>query len=136
MDPLGFALENYDSTGKWRAVSDGAPVDASAALPDGTHFQGMSGLRQLLTDRHEQFVETFIEKLMTYALGREIESYDLPAVRKIRLDAAAGNYRWSAIITGIVNSRPLQMSVAGSAPAGKQVAMEAGQGKQGDQKLR
>lgn len=143
MDPLGFALENYDATGRWRTVSDGLEIDASASLPDGTHFEGMAGLRQLLADRREQFVETFIEKLMTYALGREIEPYDLPAIRKIHRETAAGNYRWSAIIAGIVKSLPFQRSIVGNAPSVNQAAWEnpgserpAGRGKQGDQQYK
>jgi hypothetical protein len=141
MDPLGFALENYDATGKWRAISDGVAVDASAALPDGTRFEGMAGLRQLLADHREQFAETFIEKLMTYALGREIESYDLPAIRKIRLQTAASNYRWSAIVTGIVESLPFQKSIVENTRSAKEVALqtprnERASGKQGDSSQR
>ena len=70
MDPLGFSLENFDPLGRWRATTDGAPIDATAALPDGFKFQGMTGLRTLLLNRREQFIGTFTEKLMTYALGR------------------------------------------------------------------
>ena len=114
MDPLGFALENFDAIGKWRTADDGAPIDASASLPDGTKFEGMAGLRKVLLSRREQFVGTFTEKLLTYALGREVESYDLPAVRKITREAAAGDYRWSSIISGIVKSVPFQMSVTSS----------------------
>ena len=140
MDPLGFALENYDAIGRWRTTSDGIAVDASASFPDGTRFQGMAGLRQLLANRREQFVGTFIQKLMTYALGRPVESYDFPAIRKIRLETATSDYRWSAIVSGIVKSLPFQMSIAGSAASGEEVAFEnrrneglAGQRKQGDQ---
>lgn len=143
MVPLGFALENYDATGGWRVMSDGAAVDASASLPDGTRFQGMAGLRQLLANRREQFVETFIAKLMTYALGREVESSDLPAIRKIRLETAASDYRWSAIVAGIAKSMPFQKSAVESAPSGNPVASEntrneraAVQAKQGDQRTR
>jgi hypothetical protein len=111
MDPLGFALENFDAIGKWRSTEDGTPVDSSAALPDGTKFEGVAGLRKLLLGRREQFVGTFTEKLLTYALGREVEYYDLPTVRKITREAAAGGYRWSSIISGIVKSVPFQMSI-------------------------
>src|SRR5579871_1384519 len=115
MDPLGFALENFDGIGKWRTAEDGVPVDASAALPDGAKFEGIAGLRGLLLRNPEQFAGTFTEKLLTYALGRELESYDSPSVRKITREAAAGDYRWSAIILGIVKSVPFQMSITRSA---------------------
>jgi Protein of unknown function (DUF1592)/Protein of unknown function (DUF1588)/Protein of unknown function (DUF1585)/Protein of unknown function (DUF1595)/Protein of unknown function (DUF1587) len=111
MDPLGFALENFDAIGKWRNSEDGVPIDSSAALPDGAKFEGVAGLRKLLLSHREQFVNTFTEKLLTYALGREVEYYDLPAVRKITKDAAANEYRWSSIIVGIVKSVPFQMSI-------------------------
>ena len=88
MDPLGFALENFDALGKWRTESDGAPIDASASLPDGTRFNGVAGLRTLLASHKEDFVRTFTEKLMAYAIGRGIEYTDLPAIRKIARDAA------------------------------------------------
>jgi uncharacterized protein DUF1592/uncharacterized protein DUF1588/uncharacterized protein DUF1585/uncharacterized protein DUF1587/uncharacterized protein DUF1595/cytochrome c len=114
MDPLGFALENFDALGKWR-TSDGAPIDASASLPDGTQFQGATGLRQLLVRHQDDFVRTFTQKLLAYALGRGVEYYDLPAVRQIARDAAAQGYRWSSIITGIVRSTPFTMSTTGSA---------------------
>jgi cytochrome c5 len=115
MDPLGFALENFDAIGKWRTAEDGVPIDPSAALPDGTKFEGVAGLRKLLLSRSQQFAGTFTEKLLTYALGRELESYDFPSVRKITREAAAGDYRWSAIILGIVKSVPFQMSITPSA---------------------
>jgi hypothetical protein len=114
MDPLGFALENFDPIGKWRSSSDGLPIDAAASLPDGTKFQGIAGLRQVLLSRGEQFATTFVEKLMTYALGREVEYYDLPAVRKVAQEAAGQDHRWSSIILGIVQSTPFQMSVVKS----------------------
>jgi hypothetical protein len=111
MDPLGFALENFDAIGKWRNAEDGVPIDASAVLPDATKFEGVAGLRKLLLSHREQFVNTFTQKLLTYALGREVEYYDMPAVRKITRDAAASDYRWSTIILGIVKSVPFQMSI-------------------------
>jgi hypothetical protein len=114
MDPLGFALENFDALGKWRTESDGAPIDASASLPDGTRFEGVGGLRSLLATHQEDFVRTFTEKLLAYAIGRGIEYTDLPAIRKIARDAAPQEYRWSSIILGIVNSAPFSMSAAGS----------------------
>ena len=113
MDPLGFSLENFDALGKWRTESDGAPIDAAASLPDGTHFEGVAGLRQLMASHKEDFVRTFTEKLLAYAIGRGIELSDMPAIRKIARDAAQQEDRWSAVIRGIVNSPPFNMSVLG-----------------------
>jgi len=104
MDPLGFALENFDGLGRWRS-----DVDSSGVLPDGTRVDGPAGLRQVLLDRKDQFVTTATERLLTYALGRGVEAFDMPAVRKIVRDAAPTDYRWSSLITGIVNSVPFQM---------------------------
>ena len=109
MDPLGFALENFDAVGEWRTHDEGLPVDASGVLADGTRFDGPAELRAVLAARREQFVETFTAKLLTYALGRGLESYDQPVVRAIARDAAEGGYRWSAIVLGIVRSTPFQM---------------------------
>ena len=109
MDPLGFALENFDAIGAWRTTDALNPVDASASLPDGTRFEGPAGLRTLLLSKREQFVRTVTEKLLTYALGREIEYYDAPVVRQITRAAAADDYRWSSLILEIVKSMPFQM---------------------------
>jgi hypothetical protein len=111
MDPLGFAMENFDAIGTWRMVADGSPVDNSAALPDGTKLDGPHGLRELVQSRQAMFLENVTEKLMTYALGRGVEYYDRPVVRRIVKDAAASNYRWSSIILGITNSAPFKTSV-------------------------
>jgi len=110
MDPLGFALENFDAIGTWRSRAEGgAPVDASAALIDGTTFAGLPGLRQHLLSRRDQFAATVTEKLLSYALGRTVEYYDKPTVRQIVRNTAADDYRWSAVILEIVKSRPFQM---------------------------
>ena len=110
MDPLGLALENYDAVGKWRETGEAnLPIDASGNLPDGTAFAGPTGLRSLLLERREQFMGTFTEKLLAYALGRGPEYYDRPTVRAITRSAASENYRWSSIITGIVQSTPFRM---------------------------
>ena len=110
MDPLGFALENFDAVGAWRTRDAGLPVDASAVLADGTTaFDGPAGLRQVLLGRSAQFVETVTEKLLTYALGRGIEHYDRPVIRAIVRAAAADDYRWSSLILGIVESTPFRM---------------------------
>ena len=113
MDQLGFALENFDGIGEWRDVyASGAPVDASAELPDGTKFSGPAELRQLLVTQSDAFVTTMTEKLLTYALGRGLEASDAPAVRKIKRDAAGENYRFEALVRGIVTSTPFQMKMA------------------------
>jgi hypothetical protein len=111
MDPLGFSLENFDGLGRWRdSIAAGTgPIDASGVLPDGTQFDGPEGLRKVLLSKKDQFVETFTERLMTYALGRGVEEYDQAALRKIEHAAAADNDRWSSIILGIVESTPFQM---------------------------
>ena len=113
MDPLGFALENFDALGKWRTSSDGAPIDPSASFPDGTRFEGVAGLRTLLVSHKEDFVRTLSGKLLAYAAGRGLDCQDMPAIRKIERDAAAADYSWSSVITGIVKSTPFSMAVAG-----------------------
>lgn len=117
MDPLGFALENFDAIGKWRTTEGNTPIDASGTMPDGTKFKGPAELRKALLGNPDQFVATLTDKLLTYALGRGTEYYDAPAVRKITHEAAAANYRWSAIISGIVKSTPFQMRLAQPAPS-------------------
>ncbi|MSO19743.1 MAG: DUF1592 domain-containing protein [Acidobacteria bacterium] len=112
MDPLGFALDNYDAVGRWRTHEGTTPVDASGALPDGAKFNGAGELKKVMLGRSEQFVSTFTEKLMMYALGRGVEYYDQPAVRGILRDAAAQNYKWSALVSGVVRSAPFQSRVA------------------------
>jgi cytochrome c551/c552 len=110
MDPLGFALENYDGVGKWRTKDSGYPIDSSAKMPDGTKFEGLAGLKKvLLSTRKDDFVLSAAEKLLTYALGRGLESYDMPAVRVIVRDAAKDDYRMSALIGAVVRSTPFQM---------------------------
>lgn len=109
MDPVGFALENFDAVGRWREYEDGRPVDAAGGFPDGSKFEGIDGLEAALLKRPELFVGTMIEKLLTFALGRGIESYDAPAVRKIIRDAEADDFRFSAVILGVVNSVPFRM---------------------------
>src|SRR5262249_14494662 len=95
MDPLGFSLENFDSLGRWRTVADGGAMDGAASLPDGTSFSGVGGLRNLLVSHRDDFLRTFTEKMLASALGRGVEWPDLPAVRKITREAAAGDFRWS-----------------------------------------
>ena len=109
MDPLGFALENFDGIGRWRTTDANIPIDPSGVLPDGTKVEGPAGLRKVLLTKHEEFVTTVTEKLLTYALGRGVEYYDFPAIRKIMREAAPSDYRWSSLVTGIVKSTPFQM---------------------------
>jgi Protein of unknown function (DUF1588)/Protein of unknown function (DUF1585)/Protein of unknown function (DUF1592) len=105
IDPLGFALENFDVIGGWRTVDEaGNPVDARGTTSSGASIEGLSGLRAVLLEQPEQFPRTVTEKLLAYALGRRLEYSDRPAVRTIVRDAAANGYRWSSIILGIVKS--------------------------------
>jgi hypothetical protein len=113
MDPLGFAMENFDAVGSWRTRDAGLPLDASGQLADGTSVNGIVALRSALLARSDVFVQTFTEKLMTYALGRGLQYDDMPAVRQIVRHAARQDYRFSAIINGIVASAPFQMRAAG-----------------------
>ena len=109
MDPVGFALENFDALGRWRTLEEGKPVDASGGFPDGAKFTGVAGLEQALLNRPELFASTLTEKLLTFALGRGVESFDAPAVRQVVRDAKADNHRFSAIVLGIVKSTPFTM---------------------------
>jgi mono/diheme cytochrome c family protein len=113
MDALGFALENFDAIGEWRDLdAAGSPIDASAKLPDGTTFTGPAELRKVLLDHADDFLTTFTEKLLTYALGRGLEAADAPAVRRIKREAAGAHYRFASVIQGIVTSTPFQMRIA------------------------
>jgi hypothetical protein len=110
MDPLGFALENYDGVGHWRDKDAGSVIDASGKLPNGTKFVGPEELRKaLVTNHRDEFVNTVTEKLLMYALGRGLEYYDKPAARAIAREAGQHEYRMSALVTAIVKSTPFQM---------------------------
>jgi mono/diheme cytochrome c family protein len=110
IDPLGFALENFDAIGGWRTLDEsGRPVDAGGATVSGEKVEGLSGLRAALLEQPDRFPRTVTEKLLAYALGRRLEYYDRPAVRQIVRDAAADDYRWSSLILGIVKSPPFLM---------------------------
>ncbi len=109
IDPVGFSLENFDAVGRWRTMESGAAIDASGGLPDGSQFSGVDGLEQALLQRPEVFAGTVTEKLLTFALGRGVEPYDGPAVRKIVREAKADDYRISSLILGITASTPFQM---------------------------
>jgi hypothetical protein len=111
MEPLGFALENFDGVGKWRTLDEsGTPIDASGAMPDGTKFEGPAGLTKALLGS-DRFITTLTEKLLTYALGRGLEYYDAPAVRAIVRQSAKSDYRFTSLILGVVQSTPFQMRV-------------------------
>ena len=109
MDPIGFSLENYDAVGKWRDMFAGVDVDASGLLPDGAAFNGRKGLENLILDRPTDFVATVTEKLLTYALGRGVEYYDMPTVRSIVRQSEQEDFSWSSLILGVVESAPFQM---------------------------
>ena len=116
MDPIGFAMENFDAVGKWRDSDAGTPIDTSSVLANGTKIDGLAGLKQALLAKPEQFVSAVTEKLSMYALGRNLQYYDVPAVRAIVRAAARDNYRFSSIVMGIVKSAPFQLRQAGSGP--------------------
>ena len=109
MDPIGFALENYDAIGRWRNTEDSLPLDVAGALPDGISFRGIEGLEQALLARPELFATTVAEKLLTYSVGRGVEAHDAAAVRQIVRQAEASQFRFSSFILGIVQSAPFQM---------------------------
>jgi hypothetical protein len=109
MDPVGFALENFDAVGRWRATEEGRPVDASGGLPGGGTFNGVAGLEAALLKRPDVFVGTMTEKMLTFALGRGIDYYDGPAVRQILRTAGKADYRFSALVCAIVESTPFRM---------------------------
>jgi mono/diheme cytochrome c family protein len=121
MDPLGFALENFDALGQWRTTDGDTAINASGLLPDGTSVDGPAALRETLVTRKEQFVKAVTGKLLMYAVGRQMEYYDAPAIRAIMRAAAADDYRWSSTILAIVKSTPFQMrrAAAPGAPASK-----------------
>jgi hypothetical protein len=110
IDPLGLALENFDVTGKWRIKDNGAPVDPTGELYDGTPMDGPAGLRRALLKHQDVFVLSFTESLLTYALGRRIEAEDMPMVRRIVRDASAQDLKLSAFVQAIVKSPAFRMS--------------------------
>ena len=116
LDPPGFALENFDAIGGWRTIDEsGRPVDATGSTVSGANIEGLTGLRALLLQQPDRFPATLTEKLLAYSLGRRLEYYDRPSVRKIVRDAAASDYRWSSLIVGIVNSPTFLMRASYSA---------------------
>jgi hypothetical protein len=114
MDPIGFAMENFDAIGRWRERDGENAIDATGVFPDGTTFEGMAGLKRELLRQPGQFVGTVAERLLMYATGRNLQYYDAPSVRAIIRDAAPGRYTLSSLVLGVVRSRPFQMREAGS----------------------
>ena len=122
IDPLGFALEGFDAVGAWRTHEAGAPIDASSRLADGRDINGVGELRAALTARPDAFVQTLTEKLLTYALGRGLQPYDMPVVRAIVRDAKTSNYSMDSVLLGIVRSVPFQMRAGPQARQGSGTA--------------
>ena len=117
MDPVGFALENFDAIGRSRTKDDGVTIDASGTLFNGTSVSGAAGLRAMLAKQPDVFAAVMTERLLTYALGRGVEYYDMPTVRKIVRDASANDNRFSSLVTGVVNSPAFQMKIKKAATA-------------------
>ncbi len=111
MDPIGFALENFDAVGQWRTMDDGSPIDPSGSLYNGTKVDGPVALRNMLASHPDVFVGVMTEKLLTYALGRGVQYYDMPAVRKIVQTAGAHDFRFSSLVLGAVESVPFEMKI-------------------------
>jgi hypothetical protein len=124
MDPVGFALENFDAIGRWRDEENGQPIDASSKLVDGTAVGGASDLREALLAYSESFAHTVTEKLMTYALGRGLDYYDMPAVRTVVRDTAEHDYRFSSIVMGIVRSDAFRMRAVERPPEATEIVAE------------
>jgi mono/diheme cytochrome c family protein len=118
-EPIGLALENFDGIGAWRTNDEGQPIDSSGVLADGTKIDGARSLRAFLMRNSEQFVRVVVEKLLTYGLGRGVETEDMPLVRAIARDTAAGDYRFSTLVLGVVKSAPFQNNVKGTEPAAR-----------------
>ena len=109
MDPIGFAMENFDAIGQWRTSDNGNRIDASGVFPDGTKFSGVAGLKKALLAHPDEFVSTVAEKLLMYAVGRNLQYYDAPAVRAIVHEATRNDYKFSSLVLGVVKSVPFQM---------------------------
>ena len=108
MDPIGFAMETFDATGRYRTEENGRPIDNSSNLPDGTPVTGIDGVRQLILKSPDLFVEAMTGKLLMYALGRNVQYYDEPAIRAIARDAARANNTFAAQVLGVASSLPFQ----------------------------
>jgi hypothetical protein len=113
MDPIGFAMENFDAVGRWRDRDGQQPIDATGVFPEGTKFEGIAGLKKELLRQPEQFVGTVAERLLMYAIGRNLQYYDAPTVRAVMREAAPANNTLASLVLGVVKSRPFQMREAG-----------------------
>jgi len=113
MDPIGFAMENLDAVGAWRDLDGFNAIDAVGVFPDGTKFDGVAGLKKELLRQSDQFVMTMAEKLLMYAVGRNLQYYDAPAVRAVLREAGAHGNTMPALVMAVVKSRPFQMRQAG-----------------------
>jgi len=116
MDPIGFAMENFDAVGRWRDRDAGNPIDASGAFPDGVKFEGTAGLKAVLVSHPEEFVSTLTEKLLMYGIGRNVQYYDQPTVRAIVQESARNNYTFASLVLGVVKSIPFKMREAQTTP--------------------
>jgi hypothetical protein len=113
-EPIGLSLENFDGVGAWRLEDEGQPIDTAGVLANGTKIDGVASLRDVLMQNSEQFVRVIAEKLLTYGLGRGVEHQDMPLVRSIVRGAAGSNYRFSALVLGVVKSAPFQNNLKGA----------------------
>ena len=122
------SMENFDPVGRWRSQDDGKPIDVSGVLPDGGKFAGVDGLKKMLLSDPERFVGALTQKLLMYAVGRNVQYYDEPAVRAIVREAARNNYQFSSLVLGVVESVPFQMRESqkpeDQTPAAKTAALE------------
>ena len=123
MDPVGFAFENFDALGRWRTRGEsGAPIDATSILADGSKLDGLPGIRRFLLSQREAFIANLTEKLLTYALGRNVDYFDMPVVRKIVREAAPSDYTFSSLILGVTRSLPFRMRRSDASSAGTMAA--------------
>src|SRR5215467_8914106 len=120
MDPIGFAMENFDAIGRWRDRDADSPIDTSGVFPDGTKFDGMAGLKQALLSHPEEFVATVTEKLMMYGVGPNMQYYDRPAIRAVVKESARSNYTFGSLVLGVAKSVPFQMRETHDARLAKQ----------------
>ncbi len=120
MDPLGLALENFDAVGSWRGRDAGVQIDPASELVDGTKIDGVVGLRQALVARRDLFVSLMTEKMLTYAVGRGLDFHDKPVVRAVTREAAKKDYRFSAIVMGVVKSPQFRMRANIAASEGQE----------------
>jgi len=109
MDPIGFAMENFDAVGQWRDQDAGKAIDVSSKLADGTVVDGVAGVKQLILKDPQRFVAAMTDKLLMYGIGRNVQYFDAPAVRKIVREAAAGDYKFESLVLGVAKSAPFQM---------------------------